>query len=129
MRRSKPIKATEPSERRRAVRFPADSSVHFRRLGRGKSGETVTGQAIDISSHGIRFLTEEPLTPGTRLLLSVDWPVRLGETCPLQLVTRSRVVRYGGGVAAARFENWEFHTRRPANVDGGSRFLAGLNIE
>lgn len=67
--------------------------------------------------------------PGTRLLLSVDWPVRLSETCPLKLVTRSRVVRYGGGVAAARFETWEFHTRRSKDLDERSRFPSVLKIE
>jgi hypothetical protein len=125
----KPNEGTDPRERRRKDRFPTESNVRYTLLVRGSRGKTGTGRAIDISSHGIRFRTEEPLTPGSPLLLSVDWPVRLGEACLLQLVARARVVRCGGGVAAARFESWEFHTRRSQNVDERSRLPSVSNIE
>ena len=120
MSSSKPIEPQQLPERRRAIRFPGDSQVHYRVLSKDKQ-EKGSGRVIDISSHGIRFAADKILTAGTRLVLSVDWPVWLNGRCPLQLVIHSRVVRYRDGVVAARFESREFRTRRPNNGDEHSR--------
>jgi hypothetical protein len=43
--------------------------------------------------------------------ISVNWPARLGGTCPLQFVAMGKVVRSEPGQAAVKIERYEFKTR------------------
>jgi hypothetical protein len=71
-----------------------------------------SGLTIDVSSSGLSFTADRPLSIGQRLDLSVDWPVRLGGDVQLQLVSSGVVVRTTGVVTALRIERHEFRTRR-----------------
>jgi len=100
-----------PLDRRETNRFPVKEDVRYRVL-QSKSGQiTGSGKTVDISSGGILFTTSEPLQPGRLVEISVNWPVRLDGTCPLQLVATGRVVRAEKDRAAVRIERYEFRTR------------------
>jgi len=66
---------------------------------------------LDIGSRGILFTTEGKLPLGRLVELSVNWPARLGGTCPLKFVAVGRVVRAEPTRAAVRIERYEFKTR------------------
>jgi hypothetical protein len=55
--------------------------------------------------------------------ISVNWPARLGGTCPLQFVAMGKVTRSETGQAAVRIERYEFKTRSATGLNGPN----GLN--
>jgi hypothetical protein len=61
---------------------------------------------------------------GRMVEIAVNWPARLGGTCPLQFVATGRVVRSEPDKAAVRIERYEFKTRS-AN---GLSAVAGSSI-
>jgi hypothetical protein len=65
-----------------------------------------------MSSSGLSFAADRPLSVGQMLDLSIDWPVLLDEGVQLQLVTLGAVVRSVGTVIALRIGRPEFKTRR-----------------
>jgi hypothetical protein len=65
-----------------------------------------------MSSSGLRFTADTPLSRGQRLDMAIDWPVLLDGGVQLQLVVRGVVVRSDGSVIALRIEGHEFRTRR-----------------
>lgn len=67
--------------------------------------------SVDMSRGGVLFTTDDPLTPGRTLEISVNWPVRLDGVCPLKLVATGRIVRTSGSLAAMRIERYQFKTR------------------
>jgi len=56
---------------------------------------------------------------GRTVEIAVNWPARLGGTCPLQFVATGRVVRSEADRAAVRIERYEFKTRS-ASASAGS---------
>jgi hypothetical protein len=69
------------------------------------------------------FTTEEKLPIGRHVEISMNWPARLGGTCPLKFVASGRVVRAEAGKAAVRIERYEFRTRSTAG-EAAARALA-----
>jgi hypothetical protein len=61
---------------------------------------------------------------GRMVELAVNWPARLGGTCPLQFIATGRVVRSEPDKAAVKIERYEFRTR---SVNGLS-VMAGSAI-
>ncbi len=105
-------------DRRRSPRYPIEREIRYVIPSRRKNGgETGTGKTINISSNGILFTTDQPLIPGSRIKLAVDWPVRLENICQLKLVAFGRVVRYESGTAAVEIEQYEFRTRGSQSAD------------
>src|SRR5579862_7904109 len=80
-------------ERRETSRFPVREEVRYRVLQSKAVQLTGAGHTLDISSGGIRFTTQEELTPGRVVELAVNWPARLDGTCLLQLVAAGHIVR------------------------------------
>ena len=72
---------------------------------------TGSGTTLNISSRGILFTTAEKLPVGSRVDLSINWPVCLEDTCPLQLVVTGHVVRAESKQAVVRIDHYEFKTR------------------
>jgi len=103
-------------ERRAATRFPLQQEVRFKVFYRN-GVQIGLGKTINISSRGVLIATDLELTPGDRLELSVNWPVRLDNQCPIKLVATGRVVRAQPGKAAIAIDRYEFRTQ-------GSRSLA-----
>ncbi len=99
------------SERRGTSRYPVREEVKYRVI-QSRSPKTVgSGTTLNIGSGGILFTTEEKLPMGRMVELAVNWPARLGGTCPLKFVAMGRVVRSEDNVAAVRIERYEFKTR------------------
>jgi len=106
----KPRPPEEP-DRRRSGRFPVLTELDFKVLGRNGAGQTGTGRVLDVSGGGILFQSEKPLDVGTRVKLSIPWPVRLNQQCNLKLLAEGRVVRSHNKGVAVEFEKWEFRTQ------------------
>jgi hypothetical protein len=99
-------------DRRGNSRFPVTEEVHYRVLHAKSLDVSGTGRTLNISSGGILFTTEQQLPLGRLAEISVNWPARLGGTCPLKFVAVGRVVRAERSKAAVRIERYEFKTRR-----------------
>jgi hypothetical protein len=98
------------TERRAADRFGIEREVRFKDLSKKSVNQSGSGKTINISSNGVLFATSTPLTTGTRLEVSIDWPVQLNSKCALKLVARGRIVRSEKDCAAMEIEQHEFRT-------------------
>ena len=103
-------------ERRNSDRFPIVREVRYRILNSRGGQESGTGKTIDISSTGILFTADQPLSPGRRLEISVSWPAQLDGKCGLKLVARGRVIRSKGTTVALEIEKYEFRTVATKNL-------------
>ncbi|HUA58014.1 MAG TPA: hypothetical protein VML19_04620 [Verrucomicrobiae bacterium] len=98
-------------ERRGTSRYPLSEEVRYRVIHTRSARISGSGKTLNIGSGGILFTTEEKLPMGRMIELSVNWPARLGGTCPLQFVATGRIVRSESNTAAVRIERYEFKTR------------------
>jgi hypothetical protein len=98
-------------DRRGTSRYPVRQEVKYRVIQSKVPKVAGTGETLNIGSGGILFTTEEKLPMGRLVELAVNWPARLGGTCPLKFVATGRVVRSEDKLAAVRIERYEFKTR------------------
>ncbi len=98
-------------DRRAKKRYTIEREVRYRLLSGSHMAETGTGQSLDISSSGVAFTTERPLSAGTIVELSMSWPALLNNTCPMKLMLFGRIVRSDAGRAAMTIERYEFRTQ------------------
>jgi hypothetical protein len=110
MQRSAPL-VRVPSDRRGTDRFPIEREVRYKILSSKGSAEVGVGKTINISSTGVLFLAENPLSPGKRIELAISWPAQLDGKCNLKLVARGRVLRSKGNLIAIEIEKYEFRTQ------------------
>ena len=61
------------SDRRSSVRVPVNPEVRYSLAGRRGPLETGSGRTIDMSSSGLSFTADRPLSIGQKLDLSIDW--------------------------------------------------------
>jgi hypothetical protein len=66
------------------------------------------GETLNISSSGTLFTIDQDLAPGTKVELSISWPMKLNDAVSMNLVAGATIVRVEGRKAAARFETHEF---------------------
>ena len=99
------------SDRRGTSRFPVQEDVKYSVVLSKTAKASGIGKTLNFGSRGILFTTGEQLPVGRTVELSVNWPARLGGTCPLQFVATGRVVRSDGNCAAVRIVRYEFRTR------------------
>ena len=99
------------AERRRGIRFPMDMEVRYSVVGDHRPTEIGSGRTIDMSSSGLSFTSDKPLSIGQSLDLFIDWPVPLDGDVQLQLVVSGVVVRVAGTVTALQIGRHEFRTR------------------
>jgi hypothetical protein len=95
-------------EKRNKLRFPLDCEILFQVV--SNVNLRGVGRLVDISSKALSFRTETVLPLGTRLQISIPWPVRLGD-CPLKLVALGRVMNKRGEVVVVSIDLHEFRTR------------------
>jgi PilZ domain len=97
-------------DRRLKKRYPLDLTLSYRSL---ETPEVIIrgGRALNMSSSGIAFTSDDALRVGTLVELSISWPVLLDGNCYLKLVVEGDVVRRGKGCAALKVKRWEFRTR------------------
>ena len=99
------------SDRRGTSRFPVQEDVKYSVVLSKTAKASGIGKTLNFGSRGILFTTGEQLPVGRTVELSVNWPARLGGTCPLQFVATGRVVRSDANCAAVRIVRYEFRTR------------------
>ena len=100
------------SDSRSSVRVPMDLEVRYRVVRRRRPVENGSGRTIDISSSGLSFTADRPLSIGQTIDVYIDWPVLLDGGIQLQIVTSGVVVRTDGAVTALRMGRHAFRTRR-----------------
>ena len=101
------------AERRAAPRFSIEFKVRYKVLGRGGAGKMGQGKTVNISSRGILITTDHTLTPGKRVEVEVEWPVKRNARIPLTLLVQGRIVRSEKGqVALAGLEILHHRFRR-----------------
>ena len=98
-------------ERRTKRRFQIDQEVKYKMLYGQRIAETGTGRTLNMSSGGIKFTTENMLTSGMPVELSLNWPVLLNDSCPMKLMIYGCVVRSNEKGAAVAIERYEFRTQ------------------
>lgn len=105
---------TNERERRSKKRFVIEQEVRYKMLYGQRIAETGTGKTMNISSSGVWFTTENMLTTGMPVEISMNWPVLLNETCPMKLMIYGCVVRSNEKGAAVAIERYEFRTQGKA---------------
>src|ERR1017187_7508551 len=98
-------------DRRGTSRFPLREDIKYTVLHSRTQKTSGTGKTLNFGSGGILFTTDEKPPVGCTVELAVNWPARLGGTCPLQFVATGRVVRSDAKCAAVRIVRYEFRTR------------------
>jgi c-di-GMP-binding flagellar brake protein YcgR len=98
-------------ERRNKKRFHIEQDVKYKMLYGQRIAETGTGKTIDISSGGVWFTTEQMLTAGMPVELSMSWPVLLHDSCPMKLMIYGCIIRSNERGAAVAIERYEFRTQ------------------
>jgi len=99
------------TERRTNSRYPVREEVVYRVIHSRSMSVSGVGSTVNIGSGGILFTTKENLPVGRTVELAVNWPAKLGGTCPLKFVAIGRVVRSENNCAAVRIQRYEFKTR------------------
>src|ERR1700686_542301 len=102
---------TGERERRIKRRFHIDQEVKYKMLYGQRIAETGVGRTMNISSGGVWFSTENMLTSGMPVELSMNWPVLLNDSCPMKLMIYGCVVRSNEKGAAVAIERYEFRTQ------------------
>jgi len=105
------------SERERRIkrRFQIEQEVKYKMLYGQRIAETGAGKTVNISSGGVWFTTENTLTPGMPVELSMNWPVLLNDSCPMKLMIYGCVIRTNDRGAAVAIERYEFRTQGTRN--------------
>jgi len=124
------IKSTNERERRMKRRFQIEQEVRYKMLYGQRIAETGTGKTLNISSSGVWFTTENMLTTGMPVEVSMNWPVLLNDSCPMKLMIYGCVVRSNERGAAVAIERYEFRTQgrafqQPAVTAGVEMRLPG----
>ena len=105
------LSARNDRERRTKRRFQIDQEVKYKMLYGQRIAETGAGRTMNISSGGVWFTTENMLTSGMPVELSMMWPVLLNDSCPMKLMIYGCVVRSNEKGAAVAIERYEFRTQ------------------
>jgi c-di-GMP-binding flagellar brake protein YcgR len=105
------LKGRSDRDRRTKRRFTIDQEVKYKMLYGQRIAETGVGRTMNISSGGVWFSTENMLTSGMPVELSMNWPVLLNDSCPMKLMIYGCVVRSNEKGAAVAIERYEFRTQ------------------
>ena len=97
-------------ERRTKRRFEIAQDVRYKMLYGQRIAETGSGKTLNISSGGVWFTTENMLTVGMPIEVSMGWPVLLNDSCPMKLMIYGCVIRSNEKGAAVAIERYEFRT-------------------
>jgi c-di-GMP-binding flagellar brake protein YcgR len=98
-------------ERRSKRRFDIQQDVRYKMLYGQRIAETGAGKTVNVSSGGVWITTENTLTPGLPVELSMNWPVLLHDACPMKLMIYGCVIRSNSNGAAISIERYEFRTQ------------------
>lgn len=96
-------------ERRLKRRYPLRMNVRYCSMDKRRTRSGI-GWIVNMSSGGVLIAAMDILAPGTPVRASLDWPIPLDETIPLQMVITGTVVRSDAFGFALELENYRFHT-------------------
>jgi hypothetical protein len=91
--------------------FPIKQNVRYQCVKGSRISIVGLGKTLEIGSREVRFTTQQPLLPGQKMRLAVDWPALLDNTCQMKLEICGWIVHSEPGEAAVRIERYEFRTR------------------
>ena len=94
-------------ERRSRLRFPVVREIRYKSLWKCSDLQG-RGETINISSSGALFTTEQELSEGLKVEVTIPWPIQFNEMASLKLVAQGIIVRAEPATAAVRFERHEF---------------------
>lgn len=97
-------------ERRAGARYSVELGVRYRILDGDCQPREGCGQTINLSPGGVLFHADCNLAAGTSVQLSIAWPRRLGEICPLVLLITGRILRSQNHLFAVHADRYEFRT-------------------
>jgi hypothetical protein len=97
-------------ERRKSRRFPIRCKLQFKMLSKRSAILGGNGETVNISSSGLLFTSDCDPPVGSRVELSIDWPVQLNEKCLLKLVAQGRIIRHESNKFAVKISSHEFRT-------------------
>jgi len=95
------------NERRSKLRFPLARKVRYEFVQSNQS-QCGQGEILNISSSGVLLQAEHELQPGTKLRLSISWPIKLNETASIKLVAEGKIVWAKEKKVAVRLTSHEF---------------------
>jgi hypothetical protein len=98
----RPTNVAKP-DRRSQRRFPV--SLPLRYIVSGVEGE---GWTLDISSNGALIQVSQKLPTGRGIRLFIDWPAKLDDRIPLQLVVKGTIRRSTAVTTAIAISTYEF---------------------
>jgi hypothetical protein len=101
----------EENERRSKFRFAMQRDVRYKFAEDGVVVASGLGHTVDISSGGVAFVAERPLTSGGLVELSISWPMLLDQNCPMRFIVFGRVLRCAGRKAVCTIDRYEFRTQ------------------
>lgn len=101
---------TNGIERRENQRYPVNLKVRYRTLGEPPE-ITGFGRTIDVSSGGMLVACPHGVQAGVKLQVTLEWPIALEGTIPLQLVVHGKVVRHEESRFALVFSRYQFRTK------------------
>lgn len=114
-RSPKAKRRTSDGDRRTSNRTWIDLDVRYKTKRNKNNPEAVgAGKLLNMSSTGVLFTTEFPLTAGAKIEVAISWPAQLDGHTPLKLVITGKIIRVEEKVAAISIENYEFKTRGSA---------------
>jgi PilZ domain len=112
-------------DRRFHHRYPIAADLEYRAIGSDGSLLRGSGQSINLSASGVFFQSKQVLPPGTRIELTIAWPVRLNNVLALNLCVSGRVSRSDGISHAVRIREHEFCIRGRYRL-AGPRFRTAI---
>ena len=98
------------NDRRSKFRFAMERDVRYKVAEDGVVVAAGSGHTINMCSGGVAFVSEQPLTPGGYVELSISWPVLLDETCPMRFIAFGRILRCTGRKTVCSIDKYEFRT-------------------
>jgi hypothetical protein len=100
-----------PANRRLHQRYPIELDLRYKLIHGRQVLNGGVGRTRDISTKGVFFSADQALPSGLDVELSMDWPVRLGGLCHLQVKIAGKVLRSGERGTAVQIRRCEFRTR------------------
>jgi hypothetical protein len=100
-----------PANRRLHQRYPIELDLRYKLIHGRQVLNGGVGKTHDISTNGVFFSADQALPSGLDVELSMDWPLRLGGLCHLQVKIAGKVLRSGERGTAVQIRHYEFRTR------------------
>jgi hypothetical protein len=104
------MQVTKENERRAKARFEIARELRYKVVMNGVVVTSGLGATVNMCSGGVAFTSEQMLTRGAFVELSISWPVLLDDSCPMRLIVFGRVLRTSGNTAITSIDKYEFRT-------------------